>query len=171
MPQQVKLLRDTDDGVRYWAAVGLHAAGTEAEHARPALTAALKDSSAVVRIEAAAALAELGETNEPLRVLEKELRSAQSDVALHAARALQLLGERARPVWPAMREVCERARRDEKAAGDPAMYLRFSLESALHPDCLTRLSHAILIKPSESYSPGRRRKGAASRLRAQPQNK
>jgi hypothetical protein len=32
-----------------------------------------------------------------------------------------------------MREVCERARRDEKAAGDPAMYLRFSLESALQP--------------------------------------
>jgi arylsulfatase A-like enzyme len=131
--QQMKLLRDADDGIRYWAAVGLNAAGKEAAGVRPALTAALQDSSAVVRIEAAAALAELGETNEPLRVLEKELRSAQSDVALHAARALQLLGERARPVWPAMREVCERARRNEKAAGDPAMYLRFSLEAAFSP--------------------------------------
>lgn len=133
VPQQVKLLRDTHDGVRYWASVGLHAAGKEAEPARTSLAAALKDSSAVVRIEAAAALADLGETAEPLRILETELRSSQSDGALHAARTLQLLGARARPAWPAMREVCERARRDENMVGDPAMYLRFSLESALSP--------------------------------------
>lgn len=30
-----------------------------------------------------------------------------------------------------MREVLERVRREEKNAGDPAMFLRFSLESAL----------------------------------------
>jgi N-sulfoglucosamine sulfohydrolase len=133
VPQQVKLLRDADDGVRYWAAVGLHAAGKAAAPGREALREALQDSCTVVRIEAAAALAELGETTEPLRVLEKELRSLQADIALHAARALQLLGDRARPAWPAMREICERARREEKTAGDPAMYLRFSLESALSP--------------------------------------
>ncbi|MBI5387914.1 MAG: sulfatase-like hydrolase/transferase [Verrucomicrobia bacterium] len=132
-PQQVKLLRDADDGVRYWAAVGLHAAGQATEPTRAALREALKDSCAVVRIEAAATLAEWGEAGEPLRLLEKELRSTQSDVALHAARALQLLGDRAQPVRPAMREVLERARREEKIAGDPAMFLRFSLESALQP--------------------------------------
>jgi hypothetical protein len=64
-------------------------------------------------------------------VLEKELRSPRLDVALHAARALELLGGRAQPAWPAMREVLERVRREEKNAGDPAMFLRFSLESAL----------------------------------------
>lgn len=133
VPQQVKLLRDRDDGVRYWAAVGLHAAGQAADSARESLRAALKDRSAVVRIEAAAALAKLEDTTGPLQVLEAELRSPQSDVALHAARALQLLGDRARPVWPAMREVLDRARRDEPTVGDPAMYLRFSLESALQP--------------------------------------
>jgi hypothetical protein len=133
VPPQATLLRDPDDGVRYWAAVGLHAAGQAAEPARESLHAALKDRSAVVRIEAAAALAQLGEATGPLQVLEVELRSSQSDVALHAARALQLLGERARPAWPAMREVLERARRDEPTVGDPAMYLRFSLESALQP--------------------------------------
>jgi len=131
VPEQVKLLRDADDGVRYWAAMGLHAAGPAAKTARPELRKALKDSAAVVRLEAAAALTELGEASEPLRILERELRSTQSDVALHAARALQLLGNRAQPVWPTMRRVCERARREEKALGDPAMYLRFSLESAL----------------------------------------
>ncbi len=131
VPKQTKLLRDADDGVRYWAAVGLHAAGPNAESARPALREALKDASAVVRIEAAAALVELGETAEPLRVLEQELRSKRRDAALHAARALQLLGNRARPAWPVMRQVRAQARRDEKTVGDPAMFLRFSLESAL----------------------------------------
>ena len=131
VPQQVQLLRDADDGVRYWAAVGLHAAGRAAEPVRGALRQALEDSSAVVRLEAAAALVELGETAAPLRLLEKELRGSQPDVALHAARTLQLLGERARPVWPAMGAVCERARDEEKTVGDPAMYLRFSLEAAL----------------------------------------
>jgi len=133
VPQQTRLLRDPDDGVRYWAAVGLHAAGQAAEPARGALREALKDASAVVRIEAAATLTDLGETGEPLQVLEKELRASRLDVALHAARALELLGNSARPAWPAMREVCDWARREEKTVGDPAMFLRFSLESALRP--------------------------------------
>lgn len=131
--QQMKLLRDADDGIRYWAAVGLHAAGQSAEPARPALREAMSDPSAVVRIEAAAALADLGETNQALRILEKELRSTQSEVALHAARALELLGKRGQPAWPAMREVLDDVRRKEKTAGDAAMFLRFSLESALQP--------------------------------------
>jgi arylsulfatase A-like enzyme len=130
--QQGALLRDPDDGVRYWAALGLHAAGRAAEPAREALRAALNDPSAVVRIEAAAALVGLGETAEPLRILERELRSTQPDVALHAARTLQLLGASARPIWPVMIEVCNRARREEPSVGDQAMYLRFSLEAALN---------------------------------------
>jgi hypothetical protein len=74
-----------------------------------------------------------GFLTEPLRILEKELHSPGSAVALHAARTLRLLGERSPPVWPAMREVCGRARRDEKAVSDPALDLRFSLESAFSP--------------------------------------
>lgn len=133
VPEQTSLLRDPDDGVRYWAALGLHAAGDAAEASRPALREALKDPSAVVRIEAAAALARLGETAGALPVLLAELRGSRLDVALHAARALQLLGPRARAAWPAMRDVCERVGRQEAALGDPAMFLRFSLESALAP--------------------------------------
>lgn len=131
VPQQRRLLRDADDGVRFWAAVGLHAAGAEATPARDALSQALKDPCAVVRIEAAAALVDLGDRTQALRCLETELRSPRRDVALHAARTLELLGSRAQPVRSALQEVLEQARRDEPAAGDPAMFLRFSLESAL----------------------------------------
>lgn len=133
LQEQVQLLRDANDGARYWAAVGLHAVGPSAEPARAALREAMNDTSAVVRIEAAAALAELGETDRALGVLQTELRATQSDVALHAARALELLGRRAQAAWPSMREVLETVRRKETLAGDPAMFLRFSLESALQP--------------------------------------
>ncbi len=128
---QLKMLRDPDDGVRYWAAVGLHAAGGAAEAARAALRDAIEDRSPVVRIEAASALARMGEDRDALGLLARDLQAGEPDVALHAARSLQLLGDIARPAWPAMREALERARRDEPAVGDPAMFLRFSLESAL----------------------------------------
>jgi arylsulfatase A-like enzyme len=131
VPQQIALLNHVHDGIRYWAAVGLHAAGEAARPATAALRRALHDSCAVVRIEAAAALVELGEPEAALAVLQKELQSARYDVALHAARALQLLGARARPAWPVMRQVLERVRRDEPTVGDPAMFVRFSLETAL----------------------------------------
>ena len=129
VPKQVKLLADADDGVRYWAAVGLRAAGKDAAAAREALKTALKDVSAVVRIEASVALIQLGETEAGLRVLEAELRSEQGDVAVHAARALEWLGESARPALPAMRATLDGV--DRRKFGEYALFLRFSLESAL----------------------------------------
>jgi hypothetical protein len=85
VPRQIELLRDADDGVGVWAAVGLHAAGMNAAPAQRALRDALEDHSPVVRIEVAAALIELGE-GPALPLLAKELQGDQSDVALHAAR-------------------------------------------------------------------------------------
>lgn len=124
-----ELLNDTDDGVRYWAAVGLNAAGRDAAPAREALHKALKDASAVVRIEAAVALVSLKETEAGLRLLEKELNSDRGDVAVHSARALELLGEAARPAVPIMRKVLEGLRKEKFA--EYSLFLRFSLESAL----------------------------------------
>ncbi|MFA5193260.1 MAG: sulfatase-like hydrolase/transferase [Verrucomicrobiia bacterium] len=129
VPKLEKLLSDADDGVRYWAAVGLRAAGKDAAPACDALRAALKDTSAVVRIEAAVALVQLGETEAALRALEGDLRSEHGDVALHAARALELLGEVVRPAMPAMRAVLDDA--DRKTFGEYGLFLRFSLEAAL----------------------------------------
>ena len=131
VPEQMKLLRDPDDGLRYWAAVGLHAAGRDAASARDRLRQALTDASAVVRIEAAAALAELGETGDSLPVLERALRAPEPEVVLHAARALELMGDRARPVLPAIREVLAQVRPNEKTGGDLFMFIGFSLESAM----------------------------------------
>ena len=95
--KQRELLRHADPGVRFWAAVGLRAAGPAAREATAELEQALADKSPSVRLEAAAVLAQLGEAEPALPVLIKELHSSQLDDALHAARTLQLMGQAARP--------------------------------------------------------------------------
>jgi hypothetical protein len=82
-----------------------------------------------VRIEAAAALASHGQTEESLPVLAEALTAGKPDVALHAARALELLGERARPVLPTMEAVLQRVR-TTKSGDEMQMFIRFSLEAA-----------------------------------------
>ncbi|NQT50844.1 HEAT repeat domain-containing protein, partial [bacterium] len=128
VPRQTELLGDPDAAVRYWATVGLHAAGGAARPAAKALRRALRDPSACVRIEAAAALAGLGHAAEALALLQEELAKPNSDARVRAARALELLGPAARPALPAMRAALAAAR---KQKGQHAMYVRFSLDQAL----------------------------------------
>jgi uncharacterized sulfatase len=130
VPQQIRLLADEDAGVRYWAAVGLQAAGRAAAPAEPALRKALADAAPSVRVAAAAALGALGEAAPALPVLTQELQSAQRDVALQAARALQLLGAPARPALPVMKAVLASASRTE-AAAPQNLFLQFSLGAAV----------------------------------------
>jgi N-sulfoglucosamine sulfohydrolase len=127
--QQKKLLADSDPGIRYWAAVGLHAMGDDAGTVKGDLAVAARDRSSAVRIEAAGALAAL-EDREGLDVLTTELGSLDWNAALHAARTLQLLGDRAEHAHQRMRSRLETARQQE---GDHshALFIRFALEGAL----------------------------------------
>jgi uncharacterized sulfatase len=128
--RQMRLLREREDGLRYWGAVGLGASEGLSERSREALARALGDASPAVRIEAAAALAQNGVTGRPLRVLERELGVSSPEVVLHAARALELLGARAQPVRPGMEKALTFAREQETRA-EFFMFVRFSLEAAL----------------------------------------
>jgi len=126
MGEQVKLLTDADPAVRYWAALGLHALGKDAAGAADALTAAMKDKAPAVRIEAAWALADLGTGDKALEVLVKDLEGANSHARVRAARALQMLGEKARPVLPAMQRALKASQRAKGAT-----YIRFALDPAV----------------------------------------
>ena len=128
--QQIQLLQDQDAGVRYWAAVGLHAAGRDAAPARDALRLALADRSPSVQVAAAAALASLGDVDAALAMLTKHLQGEQLDIALQAARTLQLLGEPARPALPDMTRVLETAKQQGNLAPQ-YMFLEFSLQAAV----------------------------------------
>ena len=100
------------------------------ESVREALQRRLSDRSPVVRIEAASALASQGKSDEALPVLADGLTSDDAEVALHAARALELLGPTARPLLPTMQQVLDRARKAEQGS-DMMMFIRFSLEASL----------------------------------------
>jgi uncharacterized sulfatase len=128
--QQVRLLEDPDAGVRYWAAVGLHAAGRNATSARDALRLALADRSSSVQVAVAAALASLGDVDAALPILTKHLQGEQLDVALQAARTLQLLGEPARPVLLEMNRALEKAKQPRNLAPQ-YLFLEFSLQAAI----------------------------------------
>jgi len=129
--RQREWLHDSNAGVRYWAAVGLLASEQLDDASRKALHAVLNDPSPVVRIEAAACLAQHGDATTALPVLTVALHDEHRDVVLHAVRALELLGPRAQPAHDAMRTALAVAREAEKGGDHMAMFVRFSLEAAL----------------------------------------
>ena len=128
LPRQVELLAGADAACRYWAAVGLQALAAGAAGAADALAKALADPAPNVRIEAAGALVAMGRTEKAMPLLVKELAAEDANIALHAARTLQLLGEKARPALDALRAAATDAR---KRKGPLAMYIRFSTDAAL----------------------------------------
>lgn len=131
-------LADPHPIVRYWAVMSLAAHGTEARAALPELIPLLRDPSASVRIEIAQLIARLEDGNAPAEshdVLAKELDSENEWGAARAARALELLGDKARPKIEVMRKTLR-----ERTSGfflqpkgpRPANYgLEFSLLTAL----------------------------------------
>jgi arylsulfatase A-like enzyme len=128
MGDQLKLLADPDPAVRYWAAVGLRAIGAKAVLAARALGVAMKDPAPAVGIEAAWALVDLGAGDKPLDLLVKYLEGPDKRAAVRAARALQMLGKKARPVMPAMQRALKAT---IGKGGDGAMFIRFALTPAI----------------------------------------
>jgi N-sulfoglucosamine sulfohydrolase len=103
-------LQSENELVRYWGAIGFGARkGKLSEKAGLALDKALKDSSPSVRIEAANALARQGQIASALPVLIKELEHKNLIVVTHAARTIELLGEKAKDAVPAMQACLKRA--------------------------------------------------------------
>ncbi len=123
----VRGLSDAEPGVRYWSAVGLAALGRKAKYASTALAQTLEDPSAAVRIEAAGALARMGESSKALPVLVTALQGRDISASLHAARTLELLGPVANPVAPAMQAIHQRM----KNRTDVGMFVFFATDDFL----------------------------------------
>jgi hypothetical protein len=121
-PEFIRRLSDADPTVRYWAAVGLRAAGKEGVAGKDALRKALADESIPVRVEAAGVVVTQFADNEALEVLTKLLRGPSYAAATHAARTLQLLGKKARPAVPAMQQAL---------AANPQTYVHSCLSEGL----------------------------------------
>lgn len=124
-------LTDADAGVRYWAATGLAALKSKASPAKERLSAALGDPSPPVRFAAAEALCGLASqdaslTEAAVAALVEGLEHADKRVRLHAAITVSVIGSKARPAIPQMKEALKR-----QGKGDYAMFTRWALERAL----------------------------------------
>ena len=103
-------LKSENETIRYWATIGLGAYEKKLSNdSLSALQKALKDSSASVRIEAANALIRNGNTEAAIAVLIEELEHKNLIVVTHAARTIELLGDRAKKALPAMKACLKRA--------------------------------------------------------------
>jgi len=89
------LLQANDPTLRYWSAVALSAREALSDKAVAALTNATKDADVSVRSEAANALARHGHVDAGLPVLIDVLEHDNLAAVLYAARAIELLGDKA----------------------------------------------------------------------------
>jgi uncharacterized sulfatase len=108
VPALIEALDSEHAAVRYWAVTGIGNLGNEGGAAVEQVSRAMKDRSGTVRVAAAKALFRMEKhEDEALRVLVDELKSAHEWVRLHAALALDGIGEKARPAVPALKEALE----------------------------------------------------------------
>ena len=130
-------LKHVDAGVRFWGAVGLTASPSLTPRAVKALSVALVDTAIDVRIESADALARHGHTKESIPVLAAALSNANLAAVQHAARTIELLGDRAKAAVSAM-TACDQRMKKIRPPGtsplivepekDKAMWVLFSTE-------------------------------------------
>lgn len=99
------LLNDENQVVRYWGLIALQSLGAKAGPIKGEIRNLLKDKSPVVQITAAQTLYNLEEYDEPLSVLGRNLLDERPWVALYAARAIELMGSKATPLVPIMKQV------------------------------------------------------------------
>ena len=103
-------LESKNELIRYWGVIGCTVQKKKlSEKAKLALLNALGDISPSVRIEAANALILKGSIKPALSALIKELSHPNLIVVTHAARTIELLGEKAKAAIPAMTACLKRA--------------------------------------------------------------
>ena len=114
-------LKSGDVAQRYWSIIGLRGAVAGDE---PELADWIDDTAPCVRIETAAWLAQFPKYQEAaLARLAADLKHEDWAVALHACRAIELLGEHAISLKPTMRALYDRTRH---SPGDNHFFIAFS---------------------------------------------
>lgn len=108
VPELIAAMTSGHPSIRYWAAAGLGYAPGLDDAAAQTLRVGLEDESPTVRVACARALAQQDRAVEvAVGVLTAELGSEHEWVRLHAALALDAIGEKARPAVPALKKALE----------------------------------------------------------------
>ncbi|MEJ2613650.1 MAG: sulfatase-like hydrolase/transferase [Ignavibacteriaceae bacterium] len=100
LPNLYRALEDKSDSIRYWAVLGIHYKSHSAEQiskAKKYFESIINDDSPVIRIASAHALCDWNEGATAIPVLIKELENQLESVRLHAAIALDSIGDKIKP--------------------------------------------------------------------------
>jgi hypothetical protein len=108
-----RALADPHSAMRYWAVVGLRVAAADNQPSAAVKSALAriveKDDAEAVRIAAAHALCKWGERERAMPILVGALKSPQPSKQLHAAHALEDLGETARTLLPSLKQLAAKS--------------------------------------------------------------
>jgi N-sulfoglucosamine sulfohydrolase len=100
LPKLYEALNVKSDSIRYWAVLGIHHKSFSAEEiskAKNFLSNMVNDKSSVVRIASAHALCDWNEETTAIPLLIMELEHSLESVRLHAAIALDTIGDKIKP--------------------------------------------------------------------------
>ncbi|MHC4087599.1 MAG: sulfatase-like hydrolase/transferase [Planctomycetota bacterium] len=133
LPKMLELLNVPQPAVRYWAVVAISALGDEAKSASDELIKALADEDPVVRFAAAGALCKLDLCENALSVLAKGLKDRRETVVLHAAREIQSIGTKARPITEQIKQAQAACKNQDGTYknNNHAMFIDWALKYAL----------------------------------------
>jgi uncharacterized sulfatase len=133
IPKLIRLSSSSDSAVRYWSVVALSVLGSGAPQTVKSLTNRLGDSSPNVRFAAAGALCKLGLCENALGVLAEGLAEQREETVLFAAREIQSLGSKARPIVQQMKDTRQRYKDvdGEYINNNHAMFIDWALKYAL----------------------------------------
>jgi N-sulfoglucosamine sulfohydrolase len=133
MNRLIELSKDADGAVRYWAIVGLSVLESKPSSAINALQSALTDEQPNVRFAAAGALCKAGLCEDALHVLAEGLKDQRETVVLYAAREIQGVGKRARPITGQIEKARARCKNADGSYknNNHAMFIDWALEYAL----------------------------------------
>ncbi|MBW8039099.1 MAG: sulfatase-like hydrolase/transferase [Planctomycetes bacterium] len=133
LPNMLKLLNVPQPAVRYWAVVAISALNSQAAPAAEKLTGLLEDSSPNVRFAAAGTLCKLDLCEKALPVLAKGLEDPRETVVLHAAREIQSIGNKARPITEQIKQAQARCKNPDETYknNNHAMFIDWALKYAL----------------------------------------
>ncbi len=133
IPKLIRLSSSSDSAVRYWSVVALSVLGSGAPQTVKSLTQRLGDSSPNVRFAAAGALCKLGLCENALPVLAEGLEEQREETVLYAAREIQGLGSKARPIVQQIKDARQRCRNadGEYINNNHATFIDWALKYAL----------------------------------------
>lgn len=131
-----EMLKDSDSGVRYWAAEALRARiHHDAWKAQNALRELLEDESPIVQIKAAESLCMLGQCDKSLEILAEHLADDREWLSLQSAISIRQLGDRVEPISDQIKETRIKYSGNTGSRGyrdwGYAMFIGFAMDQAL----------------------------------------